>query len=39
MHALHENVLDRIAAIPTDGPTKLELKRWLDDHGEALGRG
>jgi hypothetical protein len=31
-------VIDRIAAIPTDGPTRVEVKRWLDDQGEALGR-
>jgi uncharacterized phage infection (PIP) family protein YhgE len=38
MHVLHENVLDRIAAIPTDGPSKVEVKRWIDDQGEAIGR-
>jgi hypothetical protein len=38
MHVLHEEALDRIAAIPTDGPSKVEVKRWLDDQSEALGR-
>jgi uncharacterized phage infection (PIP) family protein YhgE len=38
MHVLHEDVIDRIAAIPTDGPTKAQMKRGLDDQGEAIGR-
>lgn len=38
MHVLHEDVIDRIAAIPTDGPTKAEMKKEFEDLREAIGR-
>ena len=38
MHVLHKDVIDRIAAIPTDGPTKAEMKQGFDDLREAIGR-
>jgi exonuclease VII small subunit len=38
MYVLHEDVIDRIKAIPTDGPTKAEMKQGFDELREVIGR-
>ncbi len=38
MRVLHEDLIDRIEAIPTDCPTKAEMKREFAELREAIGR-
>jgi hypothetical protein len=38
MHVLHEDVIARIAAIPTDVPSRAEMFRAVGDQGEAFAR-
>lgn len=38
MHVLHEDVIGRIAALPTDVPTRAEMHRALADLNESIGR-
>ncbi|HEY2907095.1 MAG TPA: hypothetical protein VGJ29_14425 [Vicinamibacterales bacterium] len=38
MHVLHEDVLDRIAALPTDVVTHAQMQRGLDELEERIGR-
>src|SRR5262245_61805764 len=36
MRVLHEDLVDRIKAIPTDGPTRAEMQRGFDTLREAI---
>ena len=38
MHVLHEDVVDRIKAIPTNGPTRAEMTRGFEELREVIGR-
>lgn len=38
MRVLHEDLVDRIKAIQTDGPTRAEMQRGFDELRESVGR-
>jgi hypothetical protein len=38
MHVLHEDVIDRIAALPTDVPSRAEMREALAELNESIGR-